>query len=312
MRKLLLPFSILYFLVIKVRNWCYDVGILKEFKLAVPVISVGNLSTGGTGKTPFTIALISILQKEYAHIVVISRGYKRKSKGAQLVSLKGEIKTSVDVAGDEPYLIANRFKKNVSVVVAEQRINGFELIKKENPDLVILDDGFQHRSIYRDLDIVLMNGNHPYSKDYLLPVGYLREPVTSLKRANCLVITKKNVVFQSAIPNYIAVETKFDYHPKIDKTAEYIAVSAIANNQEFTDSLLQDGIQIKTKLFFPDHHRYSENDFKDISKNRFITTEKDYYKLRNFISNLSYRRIDIEMDTNLRKFVEYQLKQKNK
>ena len=156
------------------------------------MISVGNLSFGGTGKTPFTIKLYEIFENDYKHIVIISRGYKRQTKGALIVSINGSLQLEVEESGDEPYLIALKCLK-ASVVVAENRIEGFELIAKHNPDLVILDDGFQNFKIHKDLNILLTSGYHPFWLDSIFPMGMLRELKSNYKRANLICVTKKEV-----------------------------------------------------------------------------------------------------------------------
>ncbi len=171
------PLSSIFGLGVTIRNTLYDRGVFKAHKLRGPVISIGNISVGGSGKTPFVIALGELLIRRGIQFNVLSRGYGRKTRGVALVDRNGP----PEEFGDEPLLIAR--KLNVPVAVGENRFKAGLFVENEfGPQLHLLDDGFQHRSLARDFDIVLVNSED--SSDRLLPAGRLREPITSLRRAN--------------------------------------------------------------------------------------------------------------------------------
>ncbi len=277
-RIILSPFSILYVLVIYIRNWLYEHEFFMVHHLGVPVISVGNITAGGTGKTPFTIALCNALINKYTHIVVLSRGYGRSSKGPLIVSLKGQILESVWQAGDEPYLIAKRCK-NVSVVVAEKRFLGFELIRKQKPDLVILDDGFQHRSIFRDIDIVLNNGLDSMEKDALIPMGRLREPLSSLKRANFICNTKKFIV-ESRFPMFDCTKVEYSLEPQLPNDGACVLITGVANSDEVYARAKTIGLNITQHLSYKDHVDYRDVSLEISKELNIVTTAKDFDKLR--------------------------------
>jgi tetraacyldisaccharide 4'-kinase len=181
MRKLLFPFSLLYWLVSAVRNWFFDIGFLKSEKVSVPVISVGNISAGGVGKTPF-IELLIDNSTTLGRLSVVSRGYGRKSAGTVVVSDgRGKI-ASVENSGDEPIQLALKFPK-VIVVVDEQRVRGARKAIELGAEVILLDDGFQHRYLHRDLDIVLLTSKEILKGDIMLPAGNRREPWKSDRKS---------------------------------------------------------------------------------------------------------------------------------
>lgn len=297
--------SILYGFIIEIRNLLYDFRIFKIHKFNIPIISVGNITSGGTGKTPFIMYLIEHLQKSYSKIVVLSRGYGRASKGLQIASDgKGSIIDS-DKGGDEPVLIATKFS-NIPVIVSEKRYKGIErAIKDFKTDLILLDDAFQHRQVARDCNIVLIDANQPIQKDKILPLGNLRENQKSLNRADVIVITK--IDSDSEFGKKIKYFDKFSaeiYFSKYlissiehvnaigsAKTTEFkqesfIAFSGIANPDSFIKSIIDSNVKIENKIYFKDHKNYSDKDIKLVlneAKKRkcrnIITTEKDLVKL---------------------------------
>lgn len=309
LRLLLFPLSLIYGLINDVRNILFRIGFLKIHQLPVKVISVGNLCAGGTGKTPFVMTLIELLTPEFSHIAVISRGYGRRSKGAKIVSIKGTIKSSVNESGDEPFTIAKRFPQT-SVIVAEKRIEGYNLLLSESendlPDLIILDDGFQHQYIARDLNICLMNGNEPYKTDLVLPAGNLREFKRNLNRADCLVETK----YKSNTANFVLPYFYTDYKKSIFSgnlnDSEIILVSGIAKPRHFESLIKQTNTLFKSHYTFSDHHNYTHSDFTFLNDaDQIITTEKDYYKLLNLglKNNIVYLKIDFEFPEELNQFI---------
>ncbi|WP_395042964.1 tetraacyldisaccharide 4'-kinase [Flavobacterium sp.] len=308
-RKLLFPFSILYGLITSIRNFLFDIGFLKSHSFDIPIIAVGNLSVGGTGKTPQIEYLIRLLSPNYK-IATLSRGYKRKSKGFVLA----DSSSTAETLGDEPFQIYQKFS-NIEVAVDANRKNGIEQLLKLNtkPEIILLDDAFQHRKVKAGFYILLTSFNDLFSDDFMLPTGNLRESRSGARRANLIIVTKcpkdiselainkineKMMRFlirrnDKVIPIYYSY---IDYDNKVYNENENKSVSEIMNN----DKLLLAGIakpepffeflQSKngTKLVYPDHHNFTENDLKEIKKvannNIIITTEKDYVRLKN--SNL--------------------------
>ncbi|MBN1252067.1 MAG: tetraacyldisaccharide 4'-kinase, partial [Bacteroidales bacterium] len=184
LRKLLFPLSIIYGIIISFRNFLFDINFLKSKEFNIPVISVGNITAGGTGKTPHVEYLISILSSKYK-IAILSRGYKRKTKGFVLA----DTSPNSEKIGDEPAQIKNKFPDTI-VAVDEKRVNGIKNLLINNLDAIILDDAYQHRYVKPGLSILLIDFNRPISNDFLLPAGNLREHRKAQKRADIIIITK--------------------------------------------------------------------------------------------------------------------------
>ena len=299
-RYILFPFSFLYYLITIVRNLLYDLRVLKSQKLQEPSICIGNLSVGGSGKTPMTIYLTNLLKNDF-QVQILSRGYGRKTIGYKEVS---ENSTSNDV-GDEPLLYKKRFKSEITVSVAEKRSLGAnELLKIQTKNaLLLLDDAFQHRSVNAGFSILLTPFQQIFSSDFLLPVGKLREAKCGTIRADCIVITKCPETIESAHKNRI-IECMQKYSkPIFFTTIEYgELISFGAKRTSFETVLLVCGIaQPETLiielrknykvevLLFADHHNFDSSDIKEIHQkfNTFvregtaiITTEKDYVRLQ--------------------------------
>jgi len=204
-RIFLWPLGFFYWLLIFWRNFFYNLGFFVSRKLPCKVVSVGNLSVGGTGKTPFVLFLANTLKTGGLNVAVLSRGYKRKSTGTHVVSDGNTLKSDLNNSGDEPFMLANKLQ-DIPVVVDENRYRGGQFICNEyNPDVIIMDDAFQHRRVFRDVDIVLINSNHRRPK--LLPYGLLREPLRNIKRADAVIFTKANLTppdekLVNAVSNY--------------------------------------------------------------------------------------------------------------
>ena len=283
--KFFLPLSLLYNSVISLRNYLYDKEFFKAKKLPVPVISVGNISVGGTGKTSFTIYLASLLKDK--KVCILLRGYKRNSKGVKLVSEYGNIKANWKEAGDEAFLLA-KLLPFASVVVSEDRYKGgIFAVEKLSPQVIILDDGFQHRKLYRDLDIVLIKKRD--LDDKLLPYGNLREGVKSLKRADIIILSyqevepfdfefEKKPTFKMFREFNSVIDTEFKKYPvEILKNRKVVAFSGLGDNEQFLKILKKLGFKVKKFLSFPDHYDYTN--FKPKKDEIYITTPKDIIKI---------------------------------
>jgi tetraacyldisaccharide 4'-kinase len=304
-RILLFPISILYGLVTDLRNYLFNHRLLKVHHFSVPVISIGNITSGGTGKTPFTMLLIELLADEFDNIVVISRGYGRKSRGLFVISNgKGDI-LPVDAGGDEPVMIARKFPR-VPVIVAAKRSEGIsKAIKLFDANLILLDDAFQHRWVARDCDIVLINGEQSLKSERMLPLGNLRENLRHLTRSDILVIThlkeltdhRNGSFLEGFAPDQI-FDCNFFPHALVDAqlrpcgNLELLSgqpasvFAAIAEPARFKQRLLENSVIIQKFKSFPDHHWYSRAEMQKIRQEALqagckylITTEKDLVKL---------------------------------
>lgn len=315
-RFLLFPFAILYDLITSLRNIFYNKGIFKSTEFDLPVIAVGNLNVGGTGKSPQIEYLIRLLQDQYK-IAVLSRGYKRKTEG--FVQINSD-HTAEDV-GDEPLQFFKKFSK-ISVVVDANRVNGIQrLQKEEQPDVILLDDAFQHRKVKAGFYVLLTKYGDLFTDDFLLPTGNLRESRRGSKRADAIIVTKcpkdisKNEK-QGILKKLNAKEgqqvffSTISYHPKtkgfqkvaIENLREYeiVLVTGIANPKPLLNFLDEQQCKVQ-HLKYADHHHFNEQEIQTIQntfdqltsdKKILLTTEKDFMRLSDTISELSY--IEIE------------------
>ena len=302
----LLPFSWLYGCGVVLRNLLFDRKILTVERVGIPVISVGNVTTGGTGKTPVVRLIAEMLQRKNIRSAIVSRGYGRKTQGFVEVSDGTSLKTSAENAGDEAYELALRLPKT-SVVVDEQRVRGARYAaEKLNVQAVVLDDGFQHRSLHRDLDIVLIDAVHSPFTMAMLPAGHRRDTLNSLKRANAVLLTKvtrdTNIVtlkeqvrlysdaeiFSSSITvrAFRRAKTGFSVDLNSVKGKQAVAFCGIGHPESFKDSLDDLGIRVSLMISFEDHHPYSDSDLRRIvaEQEKFraeyiVTTEKDVARL---------------------------------
>lgn len=307
MRKLLIPISLIYSFVLFLRHKLYDWGILKSKSHDIPNICVGNLNLGGTGKTPHIEYLIRLLSDSY-NIAILSRGYGRKTKGF----LKAKDGHSCNDIGDEPLQYLTKFN-NIDIAVDGNRCEGMEMLLKESlaPQVVLLDDAYQHRKIKAGLNILLTDYYNIYSKDYLFPAGKLRDIKSAARRADIIVVTKspdflspyyrkdieeslKPLPHQKIFYSYIEYQeiepfskASFDIDYKSIKTV--LILSGIANTYSLEEYIKKKFNTVQS-MEFPDHHNFSKKDidsvtdkFNDlIGKSKaIITTEKDAMRLRN-------------------------------
>ena len=307
-RIILLPFSLIYSAIMYIRNKLYDTGLFKSYSISKPVISVGNITTGGTGKTPLVILIADYFLSKGIKTGIISRGYKRKSQTPVLVSDGITINENADETGDELLLIAEELIKNYSgnffIAADSDRVRAAEfLIKNYDPDIIILDDGFQNRRIKRDLDVVLID-HKSYTKNrflhsFTLPAGILRESMNNLKRADLLIQNNKSedVKLLSELKQYgkeilimrYKSEYFMDYKNSILKKEDAGAVifSGIADDESFIQMIKSRGIKIREIMKFSDHHIYTDAEIGFLIKRYsediiFITTEKDFVKIKLF------------------------------
>lgn len=296
-RKLLFPFAILYGFISFLRNFLYDNNVFKSKRYGIPIIAVGNLNVGGTGKTPQIEYLIRLLSNHYK-VATLSRGYKRKSVGFILADKL----SNAEVLGDEPFQFYKKFP-TIQVAVDANRRNGIEklLAQHTKPDVILLDDAFQHRKVKAGFNILLTTYDDLFCADYILPVGNLRESRNGAKRADLIIVTKCPLTIseaeQSKIKKAIGIDKQiyfsfieYEDHvynnknesiPTTDlKSLSKIVLAGIANPEPFFTYLNAQPSEILT---FSDHHNFNDIDIQHInnkSKNKYIiTTEKDFVRL---------------------------------
>ncbi len=302
LRKILFPFAILYGFITSIRNFLYDKGILKSYSFDLPVIAVGNLSVGGTGKTPQIEYLIRLLSNNYK-VATLSRGYKRKSEGFVLA----DAHSNAEILGDEPFQFYQKFP-NIQVAVDANRKNGIEqlLSQPQKPQIILLDDAFQHRKVKAGFYILLTAYNDLFSDDFILPTGNLRESRSGAKRADVIIVTKCpsdiSEIEQNKIKEKIGIKTPIfftyiDYDDAVFSKDEQLDVNDLKN----VNKLLLAGIAKPKPFFaylqaeknktmvFPDHHDFTQQDIETIkerAKNQIIiTTEKDFVRLNGKLSD---------------------------
>ncbi len=316
LRYILLPFSALYGLTVYIRNKLFDWNVLKTSCFTIPVISVGNITAGGTGKTPHVEYLIKLLQDNH-HPAILSRGYKRKTKGFILAKDKP---SPLDV-GDEPAQIKCKFPL-LTIAVDANRTRGIRKIceAKKKTDLIILDDAFQHRYVKPGLSIMLSDFNNPVWKDCLLPAGRLREPLSSIKRADIIIITKApeslsekektaisgsfklrpyQELFFTGVKSgkplpVFGTSRSWDFYSPEKRNSEILLITGIAHpgNVKHFAEVYSPSVH---HMIYPDHHSFSLNDIRKIRKKftsltstnkLMLTTEKDAVRLRLFWKEL--------------------------
>lgn len=330
--KWLKPLSALYGVGVRVRNYLFDRGVLKSTSYDIPIICVGNITVGGTGKTPHVEYLVNLLHSDYS-IAIVSRGYKRKTKGLIVATEKS---TAREI-GDEPSQIKHKFPSLTVVVDSNRRraINYLCTLPQENrPELILMDDGFQHRWVKADFNIVLIDFNRIISKDCLLPAGRLREPARGLQRADSVILTKcpnnlTPIEFRGAerdlalYPHQKLLFSKLCYgkeiqglfhnRPLASSTTHILAIAGIANPKPYFQEIHSRFPHVIEK-HFADHHNFSKNDISTLFQEWsniheanpnavIVCTEKDAMRLASIRSylpeqmqeNLYYLPIEVKL-----------------
>lgn len=330
LRIILFPFTPVYKFLIWLRNLLFNKGIFKSSRVKAKVISIGNITVGGSGKTPAVNLIVNILKNSGIRVGVLSRGYGRKSRGYMLISDGKEIKVPVSISGNEIYLTSAECR--VAAAVCESRVEGArKFLSDLDLDVIVLDDAFQHRWIYRDLDILIFDQtflSKPGGMDQnLLPVGLMREPFKSVGRADAVIINRKfsDISFlpvplrpyfegKKLFTGYYKVSGIYDVknHQHYDmcdfEGQKSLVVSGIAWPASFLNVLSQNNINTDNQLLFYDHKDYKLKDIQEIRRRFYssnshsvITTQKDAVKLSEFSRELDdidifYLKIDLEMD----------------
>ncbi len=317
LKYLLFPFTLLYSCVIAIRNFFYNRGILDSVSFSIPVISVGNLSVGGTGKTPHVEYLIRLLQYQYK-VATMSRGYKRATRGFILANEKSTFRT----IGDEPMQFYSKFP-DAYVSVAEDRMIGIPSLLQAatDTDIIILDDAFQHRSVKPGLNILIMDVQRPFYKDFVLPYGRLRENRGAYKRADVIIVSKCNPAITSEQAQEIIAEIKPIAHQHVYFTALHyqmpyhissgatlsltdknvLLVCCIANPASLIQQISKTANDLHT-LSYADHHAFTDYDIEEIktsfsnwsvSNKVVLTTEKDATRLLPYLEELTNAGISV-------------------
>ncbi|NTV25078.1 MAG: tetraacyldisaccharide 4'-kinase [Chlorobiaceae bacterium] len=305
--SLLSPAGLAYGVIMKFRNNLYDQGIFKAWRSPIPVVSIGNITTGGTGKTPLVDWIVRFYRENGIAPAIISRGYGRSTKGALVVSDGSRMHLGSREAGDEVAMLAARNPSTI-VIVAEKRQEGVELLMREFPgrlpDVIVLDDAFQHRKIARDLDIVVINASEPLTDARMLPAGHLREPLSGLGRADLFILSKitsdrnaaaivqhlkpfgKPVVLSKVCPGKpVRVQKSGDDMHGAHGT-RVLAFAGIGAPESFLRSLREAGMEVVSSHFFRDHQPYTRESVAMIVSESEklgvlpVTTEKDWFRIQ--------------------------------
>jgi tetraacyldisaccharide 4'-kinase len=300
------PFSVVYGSILRLRALAYARGIFRSHRLPVPVVSVGNLTVGGTGKTPTVALLAACCQARGKRVGIISRGYGGASEGRQRVVSDGStVLLTAAEAGDEPYLLAASLTGAVVIIGADRYRAGLQAVEQFGVEVVILDDGFQHLRLQRDLNILLLDAQRPFGNGMTLPAGLLREPVSAAERADLVISTRSSA--ETAVPlqgkpscraTHRLVGMKSLTDGAVEGFAKLagkrgVAFAGIADPPSFFASLGKEGLDLAAALPLPDHCRYGEGDITAICRLRdesgadyLITTAKDAVKLGPYLDRL--------------------------
>ncbi|MBI5643296.1 MAG: tetraacyldisaccharide 4'-kinase [Deltaproteobacteria bacterium] len=313
--NLLFLLSLLYGLAIKLRLFLFKRGFLSTKELPCKVISIGNITVGGTGKTPMAIHVAGLIRKRNNRVVILSRGYKRSTRDISVVSDGQKILLSAQEAGDEPYLMAKRLKDVPVIVGSDRYLSGMFAVENFNPDVIILDDGYQHIKLKRDLNILLVDAEEGFGNGYLLPRGVLREPLEGIERASIVMVKGGHLTSDERSKIQSVPVIPFSYSPSVitdiktnaSKDAGYlkgkkaIAIAGIANPGSFFETLKSLGVKLVKAFTYPDHHLYTNEDIDSIKKGfleaeLIITTEKDGVKLKGRVQTLPLYVLSIDVE----------------
>lgn len=315
LKNIIYPLSLLYGLGVAIRNYLFESGILPQKKVSASIISIGNITAGGSGKTPAAIYVAGLLSSFGIKAGILSRGYRRKSRGYLLVSRGREILADVSQSGDEMYLAAKEL--SIPAAVCENRVKGAERLIKDCPvEAIVLDDAFQHRYIARDLNILMFDQRFLTEKSpedrRLLPSGLLREPFNAVKRSDLIIINrkfaKKKIIQKKTLKYFLNKPLYYGYYYEngifdLKSGQRYelcdfcgqksLVVSGIARPFSFLNVLEKSGISIDDKLLFTDHKNYSYKEIELIRRTFYeansysvLTTEKDAVKLSRYSKEL--------------------------
>ncbi|MGH7230979.1 MAG: tetraacyldisaccharide 4'-kinase, partial [Nitrospiraceae bacterium] len=309
MRPLLQVLALPYGLVVRARNLLYDRGWKRIHRLPCRVVSVGNMTVGGTGKTPVVIWIVDYLLSRGLRVGVLSRGYRRKGPSPHLLVSDGRaLLAGATEAGDEPFLIASRCRDAVVAVGADRSRVGRWMLNQFPLDYLVLDDGFQHRAVHRDVDVLLVDASDPHGLRALLPAGCLREPLSAVRRASSVLLTRADpdrdlAAVRALLSAAGGAETepvlvRFDVEGYVDLAGgafhgledavdrRALIFSGVGNSASFRRLVTNHGVKVAEELVFPDHHAYTKVDWERVREQArrcgadvLLTTEKDAVKI---------------------------------
>ncbi|MBI3553645.1 MAG: tetraacyldisaccharide 4'-kinase [Elusimicrobia bacterium] len=306
-RALLWCLSMVYGAAVVMRRWLYEAGILPARRLQAKVVCVGNLTTGGTGKTPAVLLAATTLRKRSHPVAILSRGYGRRTKNGEITTLLDDNPPPWTECGDEPWMMHQAlFGQNVPILVSPDRTKaGHEAETFYHSRVIILDDGFQHLKLHHDLDIVLVNARDPFGGGSLLPLGNLREPISALSRAHLVVITHADMVDENTLEGIRAqiqavnpripileaahradflLDVRTEKRRKLDSIEgkKIVALSGIADPVQFEEQLASIGAKVAQRWRYPDHHAYRARELRSLEAVRHglpvVTTFKDFIR----------------------------------
>ncbi|HEX8748715.1 MAG TPA: tetraacyldisaccharide 4'-kinase [Pyrinomonadaceae bacterium] len=322
----LMPLGLLYGAAMRARTALYRRGVLQSFALGAPVISVGNITTGGTGKTPVVAWIAEALAGEGLRVCILTRGYGRTDEGRRvLVSDGSRVLADAEEGGDEPFMLAEMLRGKAAVISDRNRVRAAAWAREHlTSEVFVLDDGFQHLRVRRELDIVTVDATNPFGGGRLLPQGRLREPLPSLSRADLIIITRseqardvsalkrelarlsgrKNVVISRTRTGAVRPLANANDGPLSTPNSYRIAAfCALGNPQAFFTHLERTGFDLTFRRAFADHHSYTQSDVENITRDALelgaealLTTAKDAVKLRQLRFELPCFVVEIECD----------------
>lgn len=339
LKIILYPLVPLYAVLVAVRNWLFDKEIFKAKKVDAKIISVGNITVGGSGKTPMVIYLTNLIKNSGKNVGVLSRGYGRKSSGYVLVADNEKILTTVDQCGDEIFHTVSEC--NVPAAVCENRVKGAKkMIAETGVDTIVLDDAFQHRWIFRDVDLLICEQRFLNTPEFLdqnlLPTGFMRENFSSIERADAIIVNRKfsekeglpkslkkysenKTIFNAYYKaiGFIDIKRNIEYNIEEFKGQKSLVVSGIANPYSFINALKLTKVDTQNQMIFSDHKDYTLKEIQKIRKEFYstnshsvLTTQKDAVKLTKFSKELDdidifYLKIQCEIDekSEFKKFI---------
>lgn len=304
---ILIPLSWLYGAVVAVRSWCYTCGLLKIQKLSVPVVCVGNITAGGTGKTPCLISLVRFIRSRGKKAVILTRGHRRKSNGPVIIAPGEQTVEDHTVTGDEPLMIARELPAVPIVIDADRYRGGSRAVRSFHPDIVVMDDGFQHHALARDMNVVMVDCTDPWGQDRYLPAGRLRESLKGLRRAAVIILTRCDQAdarviesIEHRIASITAAPVLHSVHKPVRldrvgsnehkdlsflKDGKVIVMCGIGNSGAFKKSVERLGAVIKKDYVYADHHCFTGDDLNKVGHAArqygacVVTTAKDAVRI---------------------------------
>ncbi len=324
---ILIPLSLLWEYVYRIKRILYDCGIVKQYVFEIPIISVGNITFGGTGKTPFIIWLSKHLYSKGLKVLILTRGYGGNKEKSYGVLKDGRyLVLNPNEYGDEALLLVRK-SKNATIIIGKNRCQNLEFFfEKEQPDVVLLDDGFQYLKLFRNLNIIMFDSTMELDKYKVAPKGYMREGLSSLNSANIIVLNRVNQISSEKKKDIINIINKYivenipiieinqvptglfdtNFNKVLDMTSldsqKVICLSGIASPLPFFDMIESCNASIIDKVTYPDHYNYKSEDINELEKKAtkndavIITTEKDMVKIRRFTISRRFLYIDIELE----------------